>query len=268
MPASDLDYLSLKSQLRDHRLYHQLTSPARLRMFMEHHVVCVWDFMSLLKSLQADLTCLSVPWVPTIDAASARFINEIVLGEETDALPSGEPISHFEWYRRAMQQVGANTQPIDQLLEQLHAGQDFETALTASSLPDAATDFARRTWHVLEQPLAVRAAVFFHAREDLIPRMFVGLVERLEHQGLECGLLIAYLQRHIETDGEEHGPMAQQLLDRLFVQHPQQRDQAHLAVIAALNHRIELWNRIETLLPNAHHHVAPSRNGTAVEIST
>ena len=67
-----------------HKLYSAIEDIEDMRIFMQYHVYAVWDFMSLLKSLQKNLTCVNVPWFPTGDADTRYLINEIVTGEELD----------------------------------------------------------------------------------------------------------------------------------------------------------------------------------------
>jgi hypothetical protein len=75
MSEYDNDHLcSLRAALLEHPIYTHLVSVADLRQFMEDHVFAVWDFMSLLKRLQQDMTCIRVPWFPASNARAARLI--------------------------------------------------------------------------------------------------------------------------------------------------------------------------------------------------
>jgi hypothetical protein len=95
-----------RAALVEHSLYARLTGLRDVRVFMEHHVFAVWDFMSLLKSLQREVTCVGVPWVPRGDPTVRRLVNEIVLAEESDDGVRETYTSHFELYRAAMDVAG------------------------------------------------------------------------------------------------------------------------------------------------------------------
>ena len=147
--APSIDLGDARDRLLAHRLYASVDSPKKLRRFMEFHVYAVWDFQSLLKAVQQRLTCTSVPWLPTPDPEARRLINEIVLDEESDALPDGGYASHFEMYLDSMRAAGADTEPVEQLLKLLIGGAPLSEALTAAGVPTAAADFVRRSFEVI-----------------------------------------------------------------------------------------------------------------------
>lgn len=159
-----------RDMVTGHLIYRGLNSGRDLVTFMEHHVFAVWDFMSLLKSLQRSLTCVDVPWLPAGPAASRRLINDIVLVEESDEYGDGY-ISHFELYRRGMAEAGADTGPIDAFLALLNAGATVSYALDAGGVPTPSTQFVQTTFDVIaSSPVHCRAAAFAFGREDLIPQ--------------------------------------------------------------------------------------------------
>ena len=73
-----------REKLQNHKIYFSITKIDHLKTFMSNHVFAVWDFMSILKSLQSQLTCVSIPWIPAGKGTPARLVNEIVTEEETD----------------------------------------------------------------------------------------------------------------------------------------------------------------------------------------
>ena len=106
----------LRDRLLRHPVHGSLGTLDDVRRFMSCHVFAVWDFMSLLKRLQRELTCVEVPWVPVGDAEVRFLINEIVCGEESDVDPRGGRIAHFDLYLRAMTEAGADTGPVRRAL--------------------------------------------------------------------------------------------------------------------------------------------------------
>lgn len=235
----------LRAELLDHALYDSVQTVESLRLFMREHVFAVWDFMSLLKRLQQIVTCTEVPWLPPLDPMASRFINEIVLGEECDDDGHGGYASHFELYLQAMDEVGADARPIREFIAKLRRQVPIEQALSESAILPSTRDFVRSTWQLtsLGKPHEI-ASAFFHGREDVIPDMFARLVEALPHDGVPVERLVHYLKRHIELDGDEHGPLASKLVDNLCNHQPQRRAEANVAARQAVSQRISLWSGV------------------------
>lgn len=236
----------LREQLVNHPLYSAIKSPEDINAFMQHHVYAVWDFMSLLKALQQELTCTTIPWMPKGNADTRFLINEIVVGEESDVDEHGKRCSHFELYLAAMKQAGCDTASIDEFIELLHKRVGVSVALKESNAPVAAAEFVANTFDVIHagQP-HVQAAVFTFGREDLIPDMFIGIVKELSQKF--PGTLDSfkyYLERHIEVDGEHHAHLAYEMTSLLCGTDEQKWAEALVAVRKALSTRIALWDAV------------------------
>jgi len=234
----------LRARLAAHSLYARMQNAEHVRRLMESHVFAVWDFMSLLKALQNRLTCVEVPWRPTRWPESRRFLNEIVLGEESDMF-EGRAVSHFELYLEAMRESGADVGPISTLLAQLSAGAGaFD--LEACEAPEAARRFVESTFRLIREGGKHEiAAAFTFGREDAIPEMFRGLVRELNAEpGSQFAKFQWYLERHIEVDGEDHGPLALRMVSDLCGDDERLWEEAGSAAAAALEARIALWDGI------------------------
>ena len=239
-----------RSVLVNPPLDNKIDSIDAIRLFMETHVFAVWDFMSLLKRLQLELTCASVPWIPVGNPVTRRLINEIVFGEESDVDQNGQAVSHFELYIRAMEDIGADTIAITSFIKQIKQGKSWENALLTSGASQAAIQFVRNTMACVEHaPVHVVAGVFTYGREDLIPDMFISIVRELSEKGHSgAQTLVYYLERHIEIDGDEHGPMALQMIEELCEGDSIKKQESIHAAKQALKSRTELWDAIADTL--------------------
>ena len=244
----------LKDALIKHRIYGEIDRIDALRLFMEHHVFAVWDFMSLLKVLQQQLCCVDVPWLPAADSQGCRFINEIVLAEESDIDAQGKYASHFELYHGSMRQCGAHTAGIDGFLSDLRHGIGLLTALESPQVPEASRQFVQQTFKIIKAGnLCEVAAAFTFGREDLLPDVFQRIVDELNTQaGGKLEDFKYYLERHIGLDGDEHGPMATRLLQSLCGDDDELWEMAERAAVSCLLARQELWDGIyEAIRRNA-----------------
>jgi hypothetical protein len=244
------ELLTLKEKLVNHNLYKSIKTNKDISVFMEGHVFAVWDFMSLVKKLQQLLTCTKVPWIPSKNPESGRLINDIVLGEETDFTKNGKVLSHFEMYVKAMKNVGANTNQIEEFINNLNYELNITDYIDKSNIPMFAKNFMNFTFKTIQSEKDhIIAAVFTFGREDLIPDMFIEIVKNISsNEEVDLKDLIYYLERHIEVDAEDHGPMALKMIKHLCGNDQIKWKEALDYSKTALNQRIKLWNAIEKTL--------------------
>lgn len=210
-----------------------------------------------------------MPWHATGPRTARRLVNEIVLGEESDEI-EGRFVSHLELYQESMREAGADDLCFLKLLEELGVGQKhvdvdqkdidgdlksnnglldertLNQALQNAGVPQPAAQFVSETFRFIRTGRAhILAAVFTFGREDLIPVMFQGLLDELNQQA-EGGLttFIAYLQRHIEVDGDHHGPMSCKMVMELCGDDENLWAEAEQAAVQALQARLDLWNGV------------------------
>lgn len=235
-----------KSSVVNHPVYSSMQNIQDLQLFAEQHVFAVWDFMSLLKKLQIELTCTTVPWMPKGSANTRFLINEIVTGEECDVDQFGNRLSHFELYLKAMEEMGANTQPIHQFLMYLQNGTKVHEATQQLKLNNAVSQFLFYTFHcIYNLPLHAQAAVFTFGREDLIPNMFLSMVTDLNQRfPNQITTFKYYLDRHIEVDGDHHSQLATEMVAELCGNDSIKWTEATAAATQALIKRKELWDYV------------------------
>ena len=240
----------VREKLLKHPVYELIRTKSDIQSFTEIHVYAVWDFMSLLKSLQSRLTCIQIPWRPNKAPEIARFINEIVLGEETDVDREGKVRSHFELYLEAMESLEADTTGILNLVESQKTVEDVRAYLgSTQELSSGVKRFLDFSFGLIEEGAEHKiAAAFTFGREDLIPDIFTNILAEISKKDKSVEPLLYYLERHIELDGDEHGPLSLRMMDLLCGDDPTKWQEAEEVAIFSLKMRLVLWDEIYSKL--------------------
>jgi hypothetical protein len=239
----------LKQLLASHKLFSNTLNADQIRQFMESHIFSVWGFMSLLKGLQSGITVNDIPWMPNKNTKNGltNFINEIVLCEESDDIDGIGYISHFEIYLLAMDKMNADASQIKILTEKLKNEEYDKKLIEELSIYDEVKDFVKFDLDVaLSRNLPKIVGSFTLGREKVIPNMFSYIIKCIENNNSTKNLL-TYLERHINIDGDRHGPLSIKLLDTIC-----DTDDAYALAynsgITSLQLRLKVWDRIASEL--------------------
>lgn len=233
----------LREQLANHSLYCAINNKHKLKIFMEHHVYAVWDFMSLIKAMQNHIAPTTIPWIPPKNSYFANYINQIVLEEESDRELAKDThrtsTSHFESYVDAMKEVGGNTFLITNFINSVN-DKGLDLTLDNEHIPVPAKQFMTFTFDIIKQnQLHLLATALAYGREVLVPLLFRSLQQGIQISEKEAPNLYAYLNRHIQLDEQEHGPIVMRMLQDLCagsdIKKAESLEVAELALVTRLN---------------------------------
>jgi hypothetical protein len=238
-----------QGRLQEHPVYSAVATIDDLRCFMEHHVYSVWDFMSLIKYLQSVVAPTRYPWVPGEDASVQRFINELVLEEESDENIAGDGYSsHFLLYLQAMEEVGASTAPVCRFVDRVRTD-GIVDALRSDDIPAPARVFTQSTLGFIELGKPhIAAAALALGREFIIPGMFRAILQTIGVGERQAPIFHAYLRRHIHLDEDFHAPLSLRLLNGLCGDDEARRREAIAAAEQAAIARLKFWDGVQAAI--------------------
>jgi hypothetical protein len=237
--------------MKQHRVFGLVRTLADLRTFMVWHVFAVWDFMSLVKRLQIEYTAVRLPWCPPKYPQAARFINEIILGEESDIMLDSQHSSHFGLYLAGMEEIGAPTNMIRQFVELVDGNMSIKDALHLSAVPPSVQEFVELTIDLsLNGSTEEVLGSFLYGRENVIPEMFQNLLNCWKLDVGEAPVFVFYLKRHINLDTDSRGYAASQLMQEVLKDNERAWIRMLSSAVAAVEQRIRLWDALAKTLDN------------------
>jgi len=236
---------SLQKELTEHPIYNSINTLVELQCFLENHIYSVWDFMSVLKYIQHYIAPSNYPWIPKNSGKLRRFINEIVLEEESDTTSFNDKyLSHFEIYQYAMTEIGADINQSNEFIK-IVENRGINYALQYSEIPKAAKKFIESTFEIINKDkLHLVVSSFTFGRETIIPEMFKSILNQIGLTENQCPTFYYYINRHIEVDDGKHGPLAMNLLENVCKHNQTYYNEALEIAQISLQARIDFWDNI------------------------
>jgi hypothetical protein len=140
-----------------------------------------------------------------------------------------------------MRDIGASTRQFEKFRSLVLVGIPVEVALARIGAPPHVQAFVAHTMALANSGSTEEVlAAFFYGREDIIPEMFGRLLNtlyRAKHNNDRVRNFIYYIDRHIELDGDSHGPMGRELLEDLLANSPNRVEQARRAACSSIDAR-------------------------------
>jgi hypothetical protein len=229
--------------LINHPLYNSIKTEEDVRIYMFNQVWCVWDFMTLVKSIQLNIVPSNILWMPPKYPELGAYIYEVLLTEETDKGYNSETnSSHFQTYLKAMYESKVDTSSVAAFIKLLENGFDFGTATEKCGIHDEAKEFISTTFEFAKSELHISTAVFCLSREGVIPDIFMNLLANVSLSN-NFKIFNWYLNRHIYLDSQSHGPLSIKLF-KTIVDTPKKQDEALHASLKALKARNKFFDYI------------------------
>ncbi len=235
---------NLKQSITTHPLFTEKLNTKQICKFMESHIFAVWGFMSILKSLQKRITPNDLPWIPNANTKNGliNFVNEIILCEESDYIDGIGFISHFEIYLLAMKSMGAKSEQLDKFISRINNEGYDERFLDDVNTSTEVKEFLKHDLEIsLNGTLPEIVGAFTLGREKVIPNMFSYILPAIKETA-SSKHLVTYLERHIDIDGDRHGPLSMKLLDATC--NNEQLNTAYTTAIRSLKLRRRVWDKI------------------------
>ena len=155
-----------------------------------------------------------------------------------------------------MSQLSANTNEINDFIELIASGNSVQYSLSEINIDSKVADFVKYSFSIIEtnKPHLI-ASAFTFGREDIIPDMFIGILKNSDSKNKLYNKLTYYLERHIELDGDEHGPLALEMISELCENDDQKWHEVLLVAKESLKKRISLWDAINDLIQKRNQHI-------------